>query len=268
MTKGLVNINSLNAIANAIREKLGTTATYKPAEMAPAILSIPTGGTGEEIPKIYVPKKLEHQNIVITPSVLTAPAEIDNKLAYQMTVTSVDIEVVAAQGYTAGEVVINGQSMGSSKVTGYTVKENNQITATAAVKVGESPTLNVSGTVTFAQMPSDMYEAFGATDGLGVRPDSGLGEIVNSTSQYPVIEVMSMALNGSGFFEITMKDLYKFFEKFETPRLLSFKVTIGSLQLDMAREEHSSISGAILPTHFNYLKSNIGKPLNFSIKYE
>lgn len=133
---------------------------------------------------------------------------------------------------------------------------------------GDSPTLNVSGTVTLAQMPSDMYEAFGATDGLGVRPDSGLGEIVNSTSQYPVIEVMSIALNGSVFFEITMKDLYKFFEKFETPRLLSFKVTIGSLQLDMAREEHSSISGAILPTHFNYLKSNIGKPLNFSIKYE
>lgn len=133
---------------------------------------------------------------------------------------------------------------------------------------GDSPTLNVSGTVTLAQMPSDIYEAFGATDGLDARPDSGLGEIVSSTSQYPVIDVMSMVLNGACLFEITMKDLYKFFEKFETPRSLSFKVTIGSLQLDMTRGEHSSIDCDILLTHFNYLKSNIGKPLNFSIKYE
>lgn len=52
--------------------------------MAPAILSIPTGGTGEEIPKIYVAKKLEHQSIVITPSALTTPAEIGDKRYIQL----------------------------------------------------------------------------------------------------------------------------------------------------------------------------------------
>ena len=51
MTKGRISVESVAAIANAIREKLGTTATYKPAEMAPAILSTPTGGTGGRNPE-------------------------------------------------------------------------------------------------------------------------------------------------------------------------------------------------------------------------
>lgn len=50
MANVLVNENSLSAIANAIREKSGSSDTYKPAEMAPAILNIPTGG-GEEVPR-------------------------------------------------------------------------------------------------------------------------------------------------------------------------------------------------------------------------
>lgn len=44
MANVLVQDSSLTAIAEAIRSKNGETTTYKPAEMAPAIQAIPTGG--------------------------------------------------------------------------------------------------------------------------------------------------------------------------------------------------------------------------------
>lgn len=46
MANVLVEEGSLTNIANAIREKNGTTTTYKPSEMATAISSIETGGGG------------------------------------------------------------------------------------------------------------------------------------------------------------------------------------------------------------------------------
>lgn len=44
MANVLVNGNSLSAIADAIRQKTGNEDTYKPAEMAQAILDLPSGG--------------------------------------------------------------------------------------------------------------------------------------------------------------------------------------------------------------------------------
>ena len=44
MANVLVEETSLQNIANSIREKTGTTDTYKPSEMASAISSIETGG--------------------------------------------------------------------------------------------------------------------------------------------------------------------------------------------------------------------------------
>ena len=43
MKRGLINPQYLSDIANAIREKNGSTTTYKPAEMAPAILALNGG---------------------------------------------------------------------------------------------------------------------------------------------------------------------------------------------------------------------------------
>lgn len=255
MTKGRISVESVAAIANAIREKLGTTATYKPAEMAPAILSIPTGGTGEEIPKVYVPKKLEHQNIVITPSVLTAPAEIDNKLAYQMTVTSVDIEVVAAQGYTAGEVVINGQSMGSSKVTGYTVKENNQITATAATKIGDSPTLDIQGTLTLTENDENTLIATGDT-------------INTASGGYQVSHVGIVNIGEFAVATLTVDGISAFYNKPGIYTTTIIKAQIGDVTFDATREMAETISGGFSTADFLRLKANVGTPINFSIKYE
>ena len=46
MAQVLVNESSLEDIADAIRDKNGSSTTYQPAQMAAAIRSIPTGVTG------------------------------------------------------------------------------------------------------------------------------------------------------------------------------------------------------------------------------
>ena len=51
MAKKLYEESSIQAIADAIREKNGETTTYKPSEMAAAITAITTGGGGEELPE-------------------------------------------------------------------------------------------------------------------------------------------------------------------------------------------------------------------------
>lgn len=50
MSKVLVNETSLTSIADAIREKNGTTETYKPGEMGAAIAAIETGGGEDKVP--------------------------------------------------------------------------------------------------------------------------------------------------------------------------------------------------------------------------
>ena len=49
MAKKLYEESSIQAIANAIREKNGETTTYKPSEMAAAITAITTGGGGGQV---------------------------------------------------------------------------------------------------------------------------------------------------------------------------------------------------------------------------
>ena len=46
MANVLVEETSLSNIASAIRVKNGSTAVYKPGEMAAAITNLPTGGSG------------------------------------------------------------------------------------------------------------------------------------------------------------------------------------------------------------------------------
>ena len=50
MANVIINDTNLTNIANAIRGKNGTTATYKPSEMAAAITAISGGGGGSDVP--------------------------------------------------------------------------------------------------------------------------------------------------------------------------------------------------------------------------
>lgn len=254
MTKGLVNIDSLNAIANAIREKLGTTATYKPAEMAPAILSIPTGAVGEEIPKVYVPKKLEHQNIVITPKFLNTPDETGDKKAYTMIVSTLGIKAVPVAGYEAGNIVINGIVMGK-EVDNYTISGGEQITATAATKIGDSPTLDIQGTLTLTE--NDENTLVATSD-----------KINTASGGYQVSHVEITNIGEFAFATLTVNGISAFYNKPGIYTTTIIKAQIGDVTFDATREMTETISGGFSNADFVKLKENIGKPLNFSIKYE
>lgn len=254
MAKGLVNIESLNAIANAIREKLGTTATYKPAEMAPAILSIPTGGTGEEIPKVYVPKNLEHQNIVITPKFLNTPDETGDKKAYTMIVSTLGIKAVPVAGYEAGNIVINGIVMGK-EVDNYTISGGEQITATAATKIGDSPTLDIQGTLTLTENDENTLVA--------------TSDKINTTSDgYQVSHVEIANIGEFALATLTVNGISAFYNKPGIYTSTIIKVKTGDVTFDATREMTETISGGFSTADFLRLKANVGTPLNFSIKYE
>ena len=254
MAKGLVNIESLNAIANAIREKLGTTATYKPAEMAPAILSIPTGGTGEEIPKVYVPKNLEHQNIVITPKFLNTPDETGDKKAYTMIVSTLGIKAVPVAGYEAGNIVINGIVMGK-EVDNYTISGGEQITATAATKIGDSPTLDIQGTLTLTENDENTLVA--------------TSDKINTTSDgYQVSHVKIANIGEFALATLTVNGISAFYNKPGIYTSTIIKAQIGDVTFDAMREMTETISGGFANADFLRLKANVGTPINFSIKYE
>lgn len=254
MTKGLVNIDSLNAIANAIREKLGTTATYKPAEMAPAILSIPTGAVGEEVPKVYVPKNLEHQNIVITPKFLKTPDETGDKKAYPMIVSTIGIKAVPTAGYEAGNIVINGIVMGK-EVDNYTISGGEQITATAATKIGDSPTLDIQGTLTLTENDENTLVA--------------TSDKINTTSDgYQVSHVEIANIGEFALATLTVDGISAFYNKPGIYTTTIIKVKIGDITFDAGRETTETISGNLANADFLRLKANVGTPINFSIKYE
>lgn len=254
MTKGRISVESVAAIANAIREKLGTTATYKPAEMAPAILSIPTGGTGEEIPKVYVPKNLEHQNIVITPKFLKTPDETGDKKAYPMIVSTIGIKAVPTAGYEAGNIVINETVMGK-EVNNYTIAGGEQITATAATKIGDSPTLDIHGTLIFTENGEDTLIA--------------TSDKINTTSAgYRVNNVYAQRIENYLIVEINIPGIEEFYRKPGIYTTSVISVKIGDVLFDMNREGPNSLSGGSAKADFVKLKENVGKPLNFSIKYE
>lgn len=254
MTKGKISVESVAAIANAIREKLGTTATYKPAEMAPAILSIPTGGTGEEIPKIYVAKNLEHQNIVITPKFLNTPDETGDKKAYTMIVSTLGIKAVPVAGYEAGNIVINGIVMGK-EVDNYTISGGEQITATAATKIGDSPTLDIHGTLIFVENGENMLVA--------------TSDKINTTSDgYQVSHVEIANIGEFVLATLTVNGISAFYNKPGIYTSTIIKAQIGDVTFDATREMTETISGGFANADFMKLKENIGKPINFSIKYE
>ena len=133
---------------------------------------------------------------------------------------------------------------------------------------GDSPTLNVSGTVTLAQMPSDMYQMFGGTDGVYAIPREGAGVITNSTPKYSVIEIGAVAVNGGVFINLTVDGISDFYNKPGIYTTTIIKVKIGDVTFDAMRETTETISGGFSNADFLRLKENIGKPLNFSIKYE
>lgn len=82
MSKKLYEENDIQLVANAIREKNGSTATYKVSEMAQAIKDIPSGGSSAVKP--YREDTVNSSNLVTTMN-LYGYEKIPNNFCYQNT---------------------------------------------------------------------------------------------------------------------------------------------------------------------------------------
>lgn len=133
MTKVLTDPKYYTAIANAIRAKNGSTAIYKPSGMAAAISAIQVGGGSAAMyPKVRI-KQTENQVIRATPKIRSGInssiasngtdsdgdgyVDFDWRLSHG---TPIQFEVTVSateDNYIPGNLVVNGENIGSTKAT-------------------------------------------------------------------------------------------------------------------------------------------------------
>lgn len=131
MTKVLTDSKYYKAIADAIRAKNGSTTIYKPSGMAAAISAIQVGGGSAAMyPKVRI-KQTENQVIRATPKIRS---DINSSIASNDTArdgyvdfdwhlshgTPIQFEVTVSateDNYIPGNLVVNGENIGSTKAT-------------------------------------------------------------------------------------------------------------------------------------------------------
>ena len=131
MTKVLTDSKYYKAIADAIRVKNGSTTSYKPSGMAAAISAIQTdGGSAATYPKVRL-KTTKNQVIKATPKL---PPYINSAISsndkpwvgyvdfdwYLSRGTPIQFEVTVSateDNYVPGNLVVNGENIGSTKAT-------------------------------------------------------------------------------------------------------------------------------------------------------
>lgn len=131
MTKVLTDAKYYKAIADAIRVKNGSTTSYKPSGMAAAISAIQTdGGSAATYPKVRL-KTTKNQVIKATPKL---PPYINSAISsndkpwvgyvdfdwYLSRGTPIQFEVTVSateDNYVPGNLVVNGENIGSTKAT-------------------------------------------------------------------------------------------------------------------------------------------------------
>lgn len=120
---------------------------------------------------------------------------------------------------------------------------------------GDSPTLDIRGTLTLVKGMGSML--------IAAR------EKINTTSDgYQVSHVEITNIYGHPMATLTVDGISDFYKKPGIYTTTIIKVKIGDVTLDAMRETTETISGDLANADFQRLKANIGKPLNFSIKYE
>lgn len=109
MTKVLTDPKYYTAIANAIRAKNGSTAIYKPSGMADAITALTTSGITEHTVTL---KKTKNQTISVmaVTSDVTGTSYSGNDITLTPRIYSLVLSVTASHGYTAGNLIINGET--------------------------------------------------------------------------------------------------------------------------------------------------------------
>lgn len=120
----------------------------------------------------------------------------------------------------------------------------------------DSPTLDIRGTLIFAENGEDSLIA--TSDKINTT--SGDGYQVSRVEIAPFGEFAAVTLTVAG--------ISAFYNKPGIYTTTVINVKIGDVTFGVGREMTETISGGFSNADFLRLKANIGKPLNFSIKYE
>lgn len=120
---------------------------------------------------------------------------------------------------------------------------------------GDSLTLDIHGTLTL-------------TKGMGSMLFAARGKINTTSDGYQVSRVEITNFYGKDMATLTVDGISAFYNKPGIYTTTIIKVKIGDVTFDAVLKETETISGNISNADFLRLKANVGKPLNFSIKYE
>lgn len=119
----------------------------------------------------------------------------------------------------------------------------------------DSPTLDIHGTLIFAENGEDSLTA--TSDKINTVSDG-----------YQVSHVEIATFGEFAMATLTVAGISAFYNKPGIYTSTSINVKIGDVTFGAVREMTETISGGFSNVDFMKLKKNIGKPLNFSIKYE
>ena len=120
---------------------------------------------------------------------------------------------------------------------------------------GDSPTLDIRGTLTLAE-------------GMGGMLIAERGKINTASGGYQVSEVEIDNAGEIALVDLTVDGISDFYKKPGIYTTTIIKIKLGDVTFDAMRDSIEIISGNISYEDFQHLKANVGTPINFSIKYE
>lgn len=148
MAKVLVSESNLTNIANAIRAKNGSSNTYTPAQMAPAIQGIQTG---METYTCTYPTSIANQSLQIN---LLSSGSTDNGVV-QFDGCGVELKLVPNSGYDVGSIVVDGVDTGSDVQTINPLTKDTVISVTNATE--HQYLLNTTANVVYQSSSSSSW---------------------------------------------------------------------------------------------------------------
>lgn len=120
---------------------------------------------------------------------------------------------------------------------------------------GDSPTLDIQGTLTLAE-------------GMGGMLIAARGKINTASGGYQVSKVEIGNAGEIALVDLTVDGISDFYKKPGIYTTTIIKIKLGDVTFDATRDSIEIISGNISYEDFQHLKANVGTPINFSIKYE
>lgn len=125
---------------------------------------------------------------------------------------------------------------------------------------GDSPTLNIHGNLVLSE--TEVPPPFEA----GIQADAD--KITTTSTGYQVLSVAIFLSGDIAGVELNVFGISSFYNNSGITSSTPINVKIGDVELSAMRGNGELIEAIIPKADFVKLKENVGKPLNFSIKYE